>query len=72
MNLPTSKLSGTKIGQTVTVKINETGKAVSGKVFEIAGKADHRSETFEVKVLLDNKDHLMKAGMSGILLKTGK
>lgn len=72
MNLPTNKLAGTKRGQIFTVKINETGKAVSGKVFEIAGKADHRSETFEVKILLDNKDHLMKAGMSGILLKIGK
>ncbi len=72
MNLPTSQLSGTKRGQLFTVKINETGKEVTGSVFEIAGKADHRSETFEVKILLNNKDHLMKAGMSGILLKIGK
>ena len=69
MNLPTSRMAGTKIGQSVSIRIHETNKQVSGKIFEIAGKADHRSETFEVKVLLDNREHLMKAGMSGILLK---
>lgn len=72
VNLPTSKLKSTKRGQVFTVKINETGQSVSGTVYEIAGRADHRSETFEVKILLDNKNNQMKAGMSGVLLKIGK
>lgn len=72
MNLPTSKLGGTRRGQKFTIRINETGKQVTGTVFEIAGRADHRSETFEIRVLLDNSKHLMKAGMSGILAGIGK
>lgn len=72
MNLPTNKLATTRRGQEITIKINETKQFVTGKVFEIAGRADHRSETFEVKVLLDNGKNQMKAGMSGILVKIGK
>jgi hypothetical protein len=72
MNLPTNKLAATYRGQEITIKINETRQSVTGKVFEIAGRADHRSETFEVKVLLNNDTHKMKAGMSGILVKIGK
>lgn len=71
INLPTSKLASTVRGQKITVKINELGKEVTGTVFEIAGRADHRSETFELRVLLNNKDGLMKAGMSGILIRIG-
>ena len=72
MNLSTSKLATTSRGDPVTVRINETGKEVRGTVFEIAGKADHRSETFEIRALLDNGENKMKAGMSGILVKIGK
>ncbi|MBR2365518.1 MAG: efflux RND transporter periplasmic adaptor subunit [Lentisphaeria bacterium] len=72
MNLPTNKLASTRRGDKVTVRINETGGEVTGTVFEIAGRADHRSETFEIRVLLENRDHQMKAGMSGTLVKIGK
>lgn len=71
MNLPTSVLPKVKIGLPVTFKINENSKIVTGEIYEIAARADHRSETFEIKVKIDNREHLFSAGMSGTLLKIG-
>lgn len=68
MNLPSSLLGTTKPGGKVTIRIKENGQTVSGTIFEIAGRADHRSETFEVKALIDNSGHLLNAGMTGILV----
>ena len=44
----------------------------SGVVHEIAARADHRSETFEIKALIDNADHILTAGMSGVLQEISK
>ena len=71
MNLPTTELPKIKIGIPVTFKVHENGKTVTGSVFEIAGRADHRSETIEIKVLIDNAEHHFSAGMSGTLMKVG-
>lgn len=71
MNLPTVELPKIKIGIPVTFKVHENGKTVTGSVFEIAGRADHRSETIEIKVLIDNAEHHFSAGMSGTLMKVG-
>ena len=71
MNLPTTRLPKIKIGIPVTIKVNETGAVVTGTVYEIAGRADHRSETIEIKVLLDNAEHRFSAGMSGTLIQLG-
>lgn len=72
MNLPSVSLTRVKIGLPVTVKITENGKTVTGDIYEIASRADHRSETFEIKVRIDNTLHQFKAGMSGVLLKVGE
>lgn len=71
MNLPTAELPKIKIGIPVTFKVHENGRVVTGSVFEIAGRADHRSETIEIKVLIDNAEHHFSAGMSGTLMKVG-
>ena len=71
MNLPTVELPKIKIGIPVTFKVHENGRVVTGSVFEIAGRADHRSETIEIKVLIDNAEHHFSAGMSGTLMKVG-
>lgn len=71
MNLPTVELPKIKIGIPVTFKVHENGRVVTGSVFEIAGRADHRSETIEIKVLIDNAKHHFSAGMSGTLMKVG-
>ena len=72
MNLPSTSLSRVKIGLPVTIRITENGRTVTGDVVEIASRADHRSETFEIKVRIDNINHQFKAGMSGILVKVGE
>ena len=72
LNLPTASLPKVKIGLPVTIKITENGKTVTGDVYEIAPRADHRSETFEIKVRIDNPSYEFKAGMSGILVKLGE
>ena len=72
MNLPTTELAKIRIGLPVTIRITENGKTVTGDVYEIASRADHRSETFEIRVRIDNSSHLFKAGMSGVLVKTGE
>jgi len=72
MNLPSVSLPKVKIGLPVTIKITENGKTVTGQVYEIASRADHRSETFEIKVKISNLDHQFKAGMSGVLVKVGE
>ena len=72
MNLPSVSLPKVKIGMPVTIRITENGTTVTGDIYEIASRADHRSETFEIKVRLDNREHQLKAGMSGILLKAGE
>ena len=72
MNLPSVSLATAKIGLPVTVKIMENGKTVTGTIYEISPRADHRSETFEIKVLIDNRSHIFKAGMSGVLVKVGE
>ena len=71
MNLPSTQLTSVYIGMPATVRIMENGKTVTGDIYEIASRADHRSETFEVKVRIDNRKHLLKAGMSGVLVKIG-
>ena len=72
MNLPTTEMSKIRIGLSVTIRISENGRTVTGDVYEIASRADHRSETFEIKVRIDNSSHLFKAGMSGVLVKVGE
>lgn len=72
MNLPSSKLSAVKNGLPVTVKITENNRTVCGTIYEIASRADHRSETFEIKVKINNSKRLFKAGMSGVLIKLGE
>lgn len=71
MNLPSKRLPHIRPGQEVTIRITENGRNVTGDVFEIAPRADHRSETFEVKVRIRNSKHIFKPGMSGVLVKIG-
>lgn len=72
MNLPSKRLPGIRSGQKVTIRITENEKSVTGTVYEIASRADHRSETFEIKVRIDNRQHIFKPGMSGVLVKIGE
>lgn len=72
MNLPAGALAELKVGMPVRCRIQETGTVVEGLVAEIAARADHRSETVEVKARVANPGHRLAAGMSGTLLGYGR
>ena len=68
VNLPVKFLS--KVQGKLSFRFPEgaDGKKVSGRVFEISPRADHRSGTIEVKVLIDNADGTLTSGMTGVFL----
>lgn len=69
MHLPSNDKNEIKPGQEMTIKVNETGTSHKGKVYQISGVVDPGSRTFEIEVLIDNKDGVLSAGMSGVLVK---
>ena len=54
------------------IKIDETGTCHEGEVYKISGVIDPGSRTFEIKALLDNRNGVLSAGMSGALVKDKK
>ncbi len=69
MHLPSSQRKLLKKGQAMKFRIDETHTVHAGKVHEISAQIDPRSRTFEAKVLLDNSDRKLSAGMSGVVVK---
>lgn len=69
VHLPSEEKILVRIGQVMQIKIDETGTIHTGKVYEIAGDVDPGSRTFELKILLDNREGALSAGMSGELMK---
>lgn len=72
MNLPAAMLPLLKVGMPARCSVKETRSIVNGTIEQIAPRADHRSETVEIKVRLDNPRHTLSAGMSGVLLSCGE
>jgi membrane fusion protein (multidrug efflux system) len=70
MHLPSSERNLVKIGESQRVQVDETASAHTGTVYEIGGEIDYGSRTFEIKLLIDNRDGALSAGMSGHLLTT--
>jgi RND family efflux transporter MFP subunit len=68
MHLPSKLKNSVMLGQQFKVKIDETGQLYSGLVYEIAGDIDPGSRTFSIKLLIDNQQRLLAAGMSGLLI----
>lgn len=68
MHLPSSERNQVKIGESQKVQIDETGTTHTGVVYEIGGEIDYGSRTFEIKLLIDNRDGALSAGMSGHLI----
>lgn len=59
-----------KVGASVKMVFRNGTVAVTGKVHEISPRADHRSGTVEVKVLVRNPGGTLSAGMVGALAVT--
>lgn len=70
MHLPSSERNQVKIGESQSVQVDETGTSHTGTVYEIGGEIDYGSRTFEIKLLIDNRDGTLSAGMSGHLLSS--
>ena len=69
MHLPSSEINKVAIGKRMRVWIDETRTEHEGTINVISGEIDPGSRTFEIKVLLDNRDRKLAAGMSGKLMK---
>ena len=69
MHLPSSEINKVAIGKRMRVWIDETRTEHEGTVNVISGEIDPGSRTFEIKVLIDNRDRKLAAGMSGKLMK---
>ena len=65
MFVPVDQLSKLKLGTEVAVTCTDTKQTIKGKVFEIAPRADHRSGTIEIHVLVPNENGTITAGMTG-------
>ena len=70
MNVPVS--APRTIGTELSFRFAGHPDVVKGKVFEVSPRADHRSGTIEIKALIDNADHILTAGMSGVLQEISK
>ena len=65
--LPASRLRDVQPGQTVEVSVPDlSNKKFTGKVEFIAPVIDAASGDFRMKILLDNSDHVLRAGMSAV------
>ena len=69
MYLPSARRNLVGKNMEMRIKVDETGTTHIGHVYEISGQIDPRSRTFEVKVLIDNRDRKLTAGMAGVLLE---
>ena len=67
MNIPQELSIST--GSTVKLAFRDGVVTVTGKVYEISPRADHRSGTVEVKALVSNRERKLYSGMVGTLVK---
>lgn len=65
--LPSRLFQAVALGQTLTLRITETGEDARAQVSHIAAVLDPASVTFEVYAELDNAAGRYRAGMNGVL-----
>lgn len=65
MFVPVYLLKELKLGTEVTVTCTDTAMTLKGTVYEISPRADHRSGTIEIHVLVQNPEGKITAGMTG-------
>ncbi len=68
VNIPQQRLKQLKIGKKMNITLDNSKYICHGKVYEISPTLDYSSGTFEVKILIDNSKHILKAGMTGVLV----
>lgn len=68
MNVPLNDVALTTVGNPVVVSVSGTDRKAKGTVYEVAPQADHRTGTVRIRVLIDNGDGKLRAGMTGELI----
>ncbi len=68
MNVPMNDENLTVVGKRVSIKIPGVEGSVTGEIHEVTPQADHRTGTIRIRVLIDNRDGRLKAGMTGELV----
>lgn len=68
MNVPLNDAALTTVGNPVVVSVLGTDRKAKGTVYEVAPQADHRTGTVRIRVLIDNGDGKLRAGMTGELI----
>ena len=64
MNVPLGKVQTPGSVKTVVL---QNGIKVQGRIYEISPQADHRTGTVRIKILIDNRNGTLRAGMTGVL-----
>ena len=68
MNVPLNAAALTTVGNPVVVSVSGTDRKAKGPVYGVAPQADHRTGTVRIRVLIDNGDGKLRAGMTGELI----
>ena len=64
--VPANLLSQIHLGQLLTVRVNETGQTVSGKLTRIGAMIDPVSSTVPIEAEIDNANGALIGGMTGM------
>lgn len=68
MNVPMNEKDLTEAGSSVSIRFPGSSRTATGTVYEVTPQADHRTGTIRIRVLIDNADGALKAGMTGELI----
>lgn len=68
-NIKSEDISQYKIGMKLKIKVDETKSIVEGVLYSVAAEIHSESRSYEIKILIYNKDSNLLSGMSGVLLK---
>ena len=67
MNVPMEEKALTAVGENVSI-VFPGGQIAAGRIHEVTPQADHRTGTVRIRVLIDNRSGIFKAGMTGELV----
>lgn len=68
LNVPMNDAKLTTVGSPLAIRVSGRDLTASGKIYEVAPQADHRTGTIRIRVLIDNADGNYTAGMTGELI----
>lgn len=63
VDVPESAIGAAKVGEPVSVVIDALRRTFHGEIKHVIPQADEKARTFPVEIALENKEHLLKAGM---------